>query len=89
MRTIGEYDRSLLTGLCQCAYSSLSIFLGEVVGLKDGVPGAVMRIHTFAGSPEKFHQHLHVLATDELFKDTGTFLVMKDVDLKPLDNVFL
>jgi len=59
-----------------------------VVGLKDGVPGAVMQIHTFGSSPEKYHPHLHVLATDGLFRDTGTFYVMKDVDLKPLEELF-
>ncbi len=41
----GRLDRSLLTELCQCTYSSLSIFLREVVGLKDGVLGTVMRMH--------------------------------------------
>ncbi len=47
LRIYFKYDRSLLTGLCQCAYRSLLIFLREVVGLKNGVPGVVMAIHTF------------------------------------------
>ena len=88
LRIYFKYDRSLLTGLCQCAYRSLLTFLREVVGLKDGVPGAVMRIHTFGSSPEAWHPHLHILSTDGLFKDTGTFYVMKDVDLKPLEELF-
>ena len=36
----------------------------------------------------KYHPHLHVLATDGLFRDTGTFYVMKEVDLKPLEALF-
>lgn len=64
LRVNFKYDRSLLTGLCQCVYRSLLTFLREVVGLKDVVPGAVMQIHTFGSSPEKYHPHLHVLATD-------------------------
>jgi hypothetical protein len=88
LRIYFKYDRSLLSGLCQCAYRSLLTFLREVIGLKQGVPGAVMAIHTFGADPAKWHPHLHVLATDGLFRDTGTFYVMKDVDLKPLEQLF-
>ena len=88
LRLYFKYDRSLLTGLCQCAYRSLLAFLREVVGLKDGVPGAVMVIHTFGSSPERWHPHLHVLATDGLFRETGTFYVMRDINLKPLEDLF-
>ncbi len=42
LRIYFKYDRSLLTGLRQCAYRSLLTFLREVVGLKNGVPGVVM-----------------------------------------------
>ena len=88
LRIYFKYDRSLLSGLCQCAYRSLLTFLREVVGLKQGVPGAVMAIHTFGADPAKWHPHLHIFATDGLFRDTGTFYVMKDVDLKPLEELF-
>jgi len=54
LRVYFKYDRSLLTGLCQCAYKSLLRFLREVVGLKNGVPGVVMAIHTFGEYPDKF-----------------------------------
>lgn len=87
-RTYFKYDRSLLGGLCRCAYRSLLTFLREVVGLKEGVPGAVPAIHSFGGDPAKWHPHLHVLSTDGLFKDSGTFYVMKNVDLKPLEEIF-
>ncbi|NQU65190.1 MAG: transposase, partial [SAR324 cluster bacterium] len=42
----------------------------------------------FGADPAKWHPHLHVLTTDGLFSDTGTFYVMKDVDLKPLEELF-
>ncbi len=88
LRIYFKYDRSLLSGLCQCAYRSLLTFLREIVGLKQGVPGAVVAIHTFGADPSKWHPHLHVFATDGLFSDTGTFYVMKNVDLKPLEALF-
>ena len=64
------------------------MFLREVVGLKEGVPGVVLAIPTFGTDPGKWHPHLHALVTDGLFKDTGTFYVMKDVDLEPLEELF-
>jgi hypothetical protein len=79
---------SLLSGLCRCAYKSLLIFQREVVGLNEGMPGVVMAIHTFGADPGKWQPHLHALVTDGLFKDTGTFYTMKDVDLKPLEDLF-
>jgi len=88
LRVYFKHDRKLLSKLCQCAYKSLLTFLREVVGLKEGVPGVVMGIHTFGALPEKWHPHIHTLSTDGLFKDNGTFYVMKDVDLKPLEELF-
>ncbi len=66
----------------------VEIFLNKKGRPKEGVPGRVMAIHTFGADPAKWHPHLHVLATDGLFRDTGTFYVMKDVDLKPLEELF-
>jgi hypothetical protein len=56
--------------------------LREVVGLKNGVPGVVLAIHTFGEYPlafplsvketrypDKFHPHLHAIVTDGLFRD--------------------
>jgi len=51
------------------------------------VPGAVMAIHTFGADPAKWHPHLHAVVTDGLFRNTGTFYVMRDVDLKPLEEL--
>ncbi len=77
LRICFKHNRSLLTGLCQCAYKSLLTFLRKTVRLKDGIPGVVMAIHTFGECPEKFHPHIHAIVTDRLFADTGLFHVMK------------
>ncbi len=36
----------------------------------------------------KFHPHLHAIVTDGLFRGTGTFYVMRQTDLKPLEDLF-
>jgi hypothetical protein len=64
------------------------LFLRIQIGLKEGIPGAALVIHTFGNSPQKFHPHIHLIATDGLFSETGTFYVMRDVDLKPLEEIF-
>lgn len=86
LRVCFKYDRGLLTRLCHCAYESLLIFLRNTIGLTDGVPGVVMSIHSFGDYPEKFHPHIHAIASDGLFAKTGTFYVMPVVDLKPLEE---
>jgi len=64
----------------------LLIFLRNTIGLEDGRPGAAMTIHTFGNYAEKFHPHIHAIVSDGLFRETGTFYVMPDVDLKPLEE---
>lgn len=54
----------------------------------EGIPVAALVIHTFGNVPEKFHPHVHLIVTDGLFSDTGTFYVMRNVDLKPLKEGF-
>ena len=88
LRLFFKYDRKLLTKLCRCAYNSLLIFLRNTIGLEDGRPGAAMTIHTFGNYAEKFHPHIHAIVSDGLFRETGTFYVMPDVDLKPLEDIF-
>ena len=56
--------------------------------LTDGVPGVVMSRHSFGDYPEKFHPHLHAIVSDGLFARTGTFYIMPELDLKPLEEVF-
>lgn len=88
LRIYFKHDRALLTKLCRCAYDSILLFIQNTVGIQDGIPGVVLSIHTFGDYPEKFHPHLHAIAADGLFRKSGTFYVMPDVDLKPLEEIF-
>jgi len=63
-------------------------FLRAVVGLENGVPGVMMAIHTFDEYPDKFYPHLHAVVTNGLSRDTGTFYIMRQTDLKPLEELF-
>ncbi len=47
-----------------------------------------MIIHTFGNYAEKFHPHIHAIVSDGLFRETGTFYLAPDVDLKPLEDIF-
>jgi hypothetical protein len=88
LRIYFKYDRSLLSKLCHCAYNSLLLFFRKHIGLKKGVPGAALMIHTFGNYPDAFHPHIHLIATDGLFRDNGTFYVMRNIDIKPLEEIF-
>ncbi len=48
--------------------------------------GEILNIMKY--STLKFHPHLHAIVTDGLFRDTGTFYVMRQTDLKPLEDLF-
>jgi len=88
LRTYFKYDRKLLGKLCHCANISLLTFLRTVIGIEDGVLGAVMTIHTF-GDYCRWHPHLHAIAADGLFRDNGMFYVMpKNADLDKLAAIF-
>jgi len=88
LRVYFKYNRGLLTKLCRCAHESLLVFLRNATGLQTGIPGLVMTIHTFGNYPEKFHPHLHAIVTDGLFNKNGTFYVMPETDLRPLEEIF-
>ncbi len=88
LRIYFKYDRSLLSKLCLIAYHSLLLFFRSHINLNEGVPGVALIIHTFGNYPDKFHPHVHLIVTDGLFRDTGTFYVMRKVDLKPLEDIF-
>ncbi len=63
LRVYFRHNRELLTKLCRCAHESLLVFLRNATGLKTGIPGLVMTIHTFGNYPEKFHPHPCLLAS--------------------------
>ncbi len=56
--------------------------------MSDGVPGAVMTIHTFGEYMQKYHPHLHALVSDGLFRKSGAFYVMPKADLTHLEEIF-
>ncbi len=58
LRKFFLYHRKLLSKLCQCVSESLLLFLRTVMGLGDGVFGAVFTIQTF-GDYAKWHPHIH------------------------------
>jgi hypothetical protein len=89
IRRYFKYDRDLLTKLCNCVNASLLTFLRTVIGLPDGLLGAVMAIHTFGDYAKKWHPHIHLIVADGLFTRSGTFYVMpRGIDLTPLAGIF-
>jgi hypothetical protein len=66
------YDRKLLAKLSRCTWKVLNTYLKQAVLLDDAVPGAAIAVHTF-GDFQQFNPHLHLIATDGCFSDTGTF----------------
>jgi hypothetical protein len=63
------FDRKLLVKLSRCAWKVLKAYLGQG---SVGMPGAAITVHTF-GDFQRFNPHLHVIATDGCFSDTGAF----------------
>ena len=82
-----RFHRGLIKELCRIAHRCLAEFQRTTLGLPEGTTGVVMAIHTF-GEYLDFHPHLHALAADGLFVDSGLFHVMPDVSLAPLEELF-
>jgi hypothetical protein len=76
IRRFFKYDRGLLSQLCNCVNESLLAYLRTVIGLPEGLLGAVMTIHTFGDYAKKWHPHIHLIVADGLFTRNGTFYVM-------------
>ena len=87
LRSYFRYDRKLLTRLCQCANRSLIRFFRTALNTKQGQLGTVTAIQTF-GDYGRWHPHLHLLVADGLFMSNGSFHVMPDVGLRPLQEMF-
>ena len=54
---------------------------------EDTIPGAVNPIQTF-GDFLNFNPHCHVLCTDGVFYESGSFKVAPPLDTKPLEKIF-
>jgi hypothetical protein len=73
------HHREALNDLSRLAWECLSTFMGETLGLKDGVPAAVQAIET-SGEYLDANPHIHVIAADGLFRADGTFRPMPKYD---------
>jgi hypothetical protein len=82
-----KYNRTLLSKLCYCAKRSLVTYLKTALNTKAGQLAAVTAIQTF-GDYGRWHPHLHLLVADGLFMPNGSFYVIPEVDLKPLQEMF-
>jgi len=67
------YDRKLLGELSRVAARTVTSFIRATVGEKDLSVGIVSSIQTH-GSLANWHPHLHLLATDGVFRPVGTFV---------------
>jgi hypothetical protein len=65
----------------------ISTGLETVLDTKTGKPGTVTAIQTY-GDYGRWHPHLHLLVADGLFMPNGSFYVMLNIDLKPLQELF-
>jgi len=87
LRPYFRYNRDLLKELCRIARDCLVDYQRVILQLPDGIPGAVMAIHTF-GEYLDFHPHLHVLVADGLFVRGGWFHVLPETGVRPLEELF-
>ena len=67
--------------------SKLKVFFQTIVPEEDAVPGAVITIQTF-GDFLNFNPHCHVLCTDGVFYESGSFKVAPALHTKPLEKIF-
>ena len=88
LRVYFRNDRKLLGKLAKVAQDCLVQFMRTTLNLPDGKVGIVMAIQTFGEFLKNFHPHLHTLVADGLFRNSGTFYVMPEVDLQPLEEMF-
>jgi hypothetical protein len=82
------YDRNLLSDLSRCGWESLKALYTVLARNPKAVPGAVVAIQTFGEFPDRFHPHLHVLASDGCFHANGMFSVSPAIDTKALERIF-
>jgi hypothetical protein len=88
LRRFFLHDRKLLVELSRCTWESRKTFLQAAVPEPQAVPAVVACTQTFGDFPERFHPHLHVLATDGCFYGQGLFRVAPGFKLKDLEKLF-
>ena len=74
-----QFDRQLLSDLCQAAWLSLRDVIRTRLGTPTGPPGVIIAIQTF-GDYLHFHPHLHILISDGAFVGTHAFHALHRTD---------
>jgi hypothetical protein len=81
-------DRRLLADLSRCGWQALKPLIQTAVPEAESEPGAVVATQSFGDFPERFHPHLHILATDGAFYAKGLFRVASRFPVKELERLF-
>jgi hypothetical protein len=81
-------DRKLLADLSLCAWEALKTLLQAAVPEPGCCPGGIVATQTFGDLPDRYHPHLHVLATDGCFSGERLFRVAPRFNLKQLEKIF-
>ncbi len=91
-------DRRLLADLSRCGWQAIRTIIRAAVPEADPEPGAIVATQSFGDFPERFHPHLHVLATDGAFYLSacghaqagakGLFRVASRFPMKALERLF-
>jgi hypothetical protein len=88
LRRLFLRDRSLLADLSRCGWQALKTVIRAAVPEAEPQPGALVATQSFGEFAERFHPHLHVLATDGAFYGKGLFRVASRFPMKALERLF-
>ena len=82
------FDRSLLKELARIAWEVLGLYYRNAVNKDKTMPAAVASIQTF-GDFLGFNPHLHILACDGCFGESGMFYASHiDINAEELEPLF-
>jgi len=87
LRIFFMYDRKLLAKLSKCAWNVLSEYLKQTVDDNDTVPAAVIAVQTFVDFLN-FNPHLHIIAADGCFDNSGDFIRGRVPNADDLEEAF-
>ncbi len=88
LRRLFLRDRRLLADLSRCGWQALKTVIRAAVPEAEPQPGAIVATQSFGEFAERFHPHLHVLATDGAFYGKGLFRVASRFPMKALERLF-
>ena len=82
------FDRTLLKDLARIAWEVPGLYYKNAVNKENIMPAAAASIQTFGDLPG-FNPHLHILAADGSFGDSGMFYVSNiDINAESLEPLF-